>query len=98
MVQHFAGYSVGSPADLPQHAPRPGKRREIFHHIADQGIAPHRFDLFHTLHCGGGYMSLYHHIDISLDTFPWSGHTTACQSLWMGVPVITLLDRDTSEE
>lgn len=37
-----------------------------------------------------GYLNIYNHIDCQLDTFPWSGHTTACESLWMGVPVITL--------
>jgi len=37
-----------------------------------------------------GHLTVYNSIDISLDTLPWSGHTTACESLVMGVPVISL--------
>jgi protein O-GlcNAc transferase len=39
------------------------------------------------------YLQQYGRIDITLDTFPFSGHTTALDSLWMGVPVVTLSGR-----
>ena len=36
------------------------------------------------------HLNLYNKIDIALDTFPWNGVTTSFESIWMGVPVLTL--------
>lgn len=55
----------------------------------NHGVDPQRIDMIHEIP-EAGHLSCYHQIDILLDTFPWSGHTTACESLWMGVPVVTL--------
>ena len=37
------------------------------------------------------YLEAFHAIDISLDTVPYNGHTTSLDSLWMGVPVVTIV-------
>ena len=36
------------------------------------------------------YMAYYRRIDISLDPWPFNGGTTSFDSLWMGVPLVTL--------
>jgi protein O-GlcNAc transferase len=56
-----------------------------------RGIAPDRLIIEAPAPVEMGHLRLYDRIDVALDCFPWGGHTTACEALWMGVPTVTLL-------
>ncbi len=57
--------------------------------FAAHGIGRDRLQ-FHTHRPHLEYLNLFSTLDIALDTFPYNGHTTTLNALWMGVPVVTL--------
>jgi predicted SAM-dependent methyltransferase len=65
--------------------------RLSFHRqFALHGIPADRIDLHGWLESHATHLERYQEIDVGLDPFPYNGTTTTCESLWMGVPVVTL--------
>ncbi|HVT87516.1 MAG TPA: tetratricopeptide repeat protein [Tepidisphaeraceae bacterium] len=62
--------------------------RRLFREFERRGIEASRLTI-HPRRQYGEYLAIYNAIDIALDPFPFSGHTTSCDALWMGVPVVT---------
>jgi protein O-GlcNAc transferase len=54
------------------------------------GIDPWRLILKSTIPDRKTHLQMYKEMDISLDTFPYSGGTSTVEAIWMGTPVITL--------
>lgn len=64
-------------------------RKEIINYFTDSGINENRL-LFEFGSSRENYFSSYNNIDVILDTFPYPGGTTTCESLFMGTPVIAM--------
>jgi predicted O-linked N-acetylglucosamine transferase (SPINDLY family) len=58
--------------------------------LSDRGVEPDRVE-FASYRPRERYLELFRQIDLSLDTLPYNGHTTSLDSLFMGVPVVTLV-------
>lgn len=58
--------------------------------MAGHGLPPGRVDLVPKTPTRRAYLDRFNALDVSLDPFPFAGITTTCDSLWMGVPVVSL--------
>lgn len=67
-----------------------GRTRErVIREFASHGVSHARLELISKLPFQQ-FLAAHSRVDIALDPFPFSGTTTTCQTLWMGVPVVTL--------
>ncbi|HEY6831262.1 MAG TPA: glycosyl transferase [Pseudolabrys sp.] len=59
---------------------------------SEQGIAPDRL-IFADKMANPDHLARYPLADLFLDSLPYGAHTTAADSLWMNVPILTLTGR-----
>jgi protein O-GlcNAc transferase len=71
-------------------APAGSHRQWTVDRLSKEGIDPRRIEFVARMP-RREYLKQYHLIDVGLDSFPSNGHTTSLDSLWMGVPVVTLV-------
>ena len=69
---------------------QPALRQRYAAHFEQCGVNGSRLDFLERTPDTRSHLACYNGIDIALDTAPYNGTTTTCESLWMGVPVVTL--------
>ncbi|MDH3585247.1 MAG: hypothetical protein OER86_13635, partial [Phycisphaerae bacterium] len=67
-----------------------GTRARFLDRFAERGIGPDRLELVGWVEGNYNHLTAYRDVDIALDTFPYNGTKTTCESMWMGVPVVTV--------
>jgi predicted O-linked N-acetylglucosamine transferase (SPINDLY family) len=73
-------------------SPPGSHRRRALEFLLSKGVEGDRVE-FVTQSGRSKYLEYYHRIDISVDTLPYNGHITSLDSIWMGVPVVTLIGK-----
>jgi predicted O-linked N-acetylglucosamine transferase (SPINDLY family) len=71
----------------------PGSHRDAMRERFEQGGISGSRITFLPWADQNAYFARYGDLDLCLDSFPYNGHTTTIDALWMGVPVITLAGR-----
>jgi len=70
---------------------QPAACDDLLARFAAHGIQPDRLELRGRTESMQDHLALYNSIDCALDTFPYTGTTTTCEAMHMGVPTVTLL-------
>ena len=71
------------------HCPPGSTQARVRQFFKARGIAAERLELVAWTATREEYLASLQRSDIALDPFPYSGGTTTCEALWMGVPVLT---------
>ena len=72
----------------------PSNQERYLRLFESYGVVRNRITLLSWSDSVRDHLACYKEVDISLDTFPYNGTTTTCESLWMGVPVITIAGQE----
>ena len=70
-------------------APRGAARLRVLNTMSRHGVDASRME-FSDRVAREQYLATFNRFDVCLETIPYPGHTTTLDSLWMGVPVVTL--------
>ena len=65
-------------------------RNELVEFFKSKGIEETRLEFSGHTPSIAQHLAEYNKVDIALDSYPYHGTTTTCESMWMGVPVVTL--------